>query len=434
MGSVVFCLNMRALLLQLCLGFAYGSSKLEHTPMHSGGGRIVGGTDASRGEFPHQIMLTRGVGGSLMCGGSLVAPDVVVTAGHCCDGMSASQLGVEVGSHELYSEDPDQEAFAVREVKLHENYNSNNINNDICLLFLDGEADFSSPNIGPIALPTSGEEYAEGTECIVSGWGTTSAGGSLASTLQKVTVPVVSDDHCRDSYGQSDITDSMICAGLDQGGKDSCQGDSGGPFMCGNQLSGIVSWGYGCAEAGYPGVYTQTSYFIDWIMENADLGPPPTTTTTQAPTEEPTVPTTTLPPFECPSGWVDANPGCFRLEFNSSMTRHEALLLCESAGGFLAEPKSQDQVDMLAGLAQLEFDILGLDSWWIGLTDQGHEGRWVWEHSFTEADFTDWADGFPTAEDNVADCAIMSHDQGWKWVDMACGEGLATAICQMDEA
>ena len=84
--------------------------------------------------------------------------------------------------------------------------------------------------------------------------------------------------------------------------------------------------------------------------------------------------------------------------------------------------------------------------------------RWVWEHSFTEADFTDWADGFPTAEDNVADCAIMSHDQvgqnglkqdifcfhhlnkllnfsqGWKWVDMACGEGLATAICQMDEA
>ena len=80
-----------------------GSSKLEHTPLHSGGGRIVGGTDASRGkflsevgychrtlnctgEFPHQIMLTRGVGGSLMCGGSLVAPDVVITAGHCCDG------------------------------------------------------------------------------------------------------------------------------------------------------------------------------------------------------------------------------------------------------------------------------------------------------------------------------------------------------------
>ena len=68
-----------------------------------------------------------------------------------------------------------------------------------------------------------------------------------------MTVPVVSDSACRDAYGQADITDSMICAGLAAGGKDSCQGDSGGPFMCGDQLSGVVSWGYGCAEPGYPG-------------------------------------------------------------------------------------------------------------------------------------------------------------------------------------
>merc|ERR1712189_154770 len=99
----------------------------------------------------------------------------------------------------------------------------------------------------------------------VSGWGTTSEGGSLGKTLMKVTVPVVSDDDCRDAYGVSEIADSMICAGLEQGGKDSCQGDSGGPFMCGSQLSGVVSWGYGCAEPGYPGVYTQTSYFISWL-------------------------------------------------------------------------------------------------------------------------------------------------------------------------
>merc|ERR1712046_96724 len=93
-----------------------------------------------------------------------------------------------------------------------------------------------------ISIPYSMEEYDEGTICTVSGWGTTTEGGSLARVLQKVDVPVVSDEHCRDSYGQSDITDSMICAGLDQGGKDSCQGDSGGPFMCGNELSGVVSW------------------------------------------------------------------------------------------------------------------------------------------------------------------------------------------------
>jgi len=256
-----------AIVIAACLAVASArtfSKKALSTPLARGGGRIVGGTDAYPGEFPHQIMLTRGVGGSLMCGGSIVGSNKVITAGHCCDGMSASKLGVEVGSHNLYEDDPDQESFAVSDVGLHEDYDSWNINNDICMLTLEGSISMGS-NVGTIGLPASMEEYAEGTICTVSGWGTTTEGGSLARVLQKVDVPVVSDDHCRDSYGQSDITDSMICAGLDQGGKDSCQGDSGGPFMCGNQLSGVVSWGYGCAEAGYPGVYTQTSYFVDWV-------------------------------------------------------------------------------------------------------------------------------------------------------------------------
>merc|ERR1712025_669954 len=63
--------------------------------------------------------------------------------------------------------------------------------------------------------------------CTVTGWGTTSEGGSLGRVLQKVDVPVVSDDDCRDAYGSSSVYDSMICAGFPQGGKDSCQGDSG---------------------------------------------------------------------------------------------------------------------------------------------------------------------------------------------------------------
>merc|ERR1712018_1073747 len=117
---------------------------------------------------------------------------------------------------------------------------------------LEEAADFSSSVIDSISLPYDGEEYSSGTMCTVSGWGTTSSGGSLASTLMKVSVPVVSDDDCRDAYGQSDITDSMICAGLEEGGKDSCQGDSGGPFICGEkgseELIGVVSWGIGCAR------------------------------------------------------------------------------------------------------------------------------------------------------------------------------------------
>ena len=160
--------------------------------------------------------------------------------------------------------------IAVSEVILHEEYDSWTTSNDICLLKLSGEADLSSSVIGAISLPTAHEEYPAGTDCTVSGWGTTSEGGSLGQTLMKVTVPVVSDDDCRSAYDEAvnhmpDIADSMICAGLDAGGKGSCQGDSGGAFMCGSQLSGVVSWGYGCAEAGFPGVYTQTSYFIGWL-------------------------------------------------------------------------------------------------------------------------------------------------------------------------
>merc|ERR1711982_228337 len=239
------------------------SKKALSTPLARGGGRIVGGTDAYPGEFPHQIMLTRGVGGSLMCGGSIVGSNKVITAGHCCDGMSAHKLGVEVGSHNLYEDDPDQESFAVSDVGLHEDYDSWNINNDICMHSRGlNQHGIQCWNNRP---SLQHGRVRRGPICTVSGWGTTTEGGSLARVLQKVDVPVVSDEHCRDSYGQADITDSMICAGLDQGGKDSCQGDSGGPFMCGNQLSGVVSWGYGCAEAGYPGVYTQTSYFVDWV-------------------------------------------------------------------------------------------------------------------------------------------------------------------------
>merc|ERR1712121_382477 len=274
MGSTLAVLNMKFLVvlsaaLSCALAAPRVSKKFLSTPLARGGGRIVGGTEAYPGEFPHQIaLLGGGVGGSLMCGGSLVAADRVITAGHCCDGQSASRLGVRVGSQNLYEDDEDQADIAVTKVILHEDYDDWTISNDICILELGGSADLSSQYIDTISLPASMAEYDAGTICPVTGWGTTSEGGSLGRVLQKVDVPVVSDADCRDSYGSSSVYDSMICAGFPQGGKDSCQGESGGPFMCGNELSGIVSWGYGCAEPGYPGVYTQTSYFVDWLNAN----------------------------------------------------------------------------------------------------------------------------------------------------------------------
>merc|ERR1712168_843195 len=232
--------NMRFIFLLQFVTFALGARILKNprsTPLSRGGGRIVGGEDAHYGEFPHQIMLLfGGVTGDLMCG----------------------------GSHHLNKPDKDQENIAVAKIVMHEDYDDWTVQNDICLLQLEKAATLGK-HVGTIKLPNQNDEYEEGTTCTVTGWGAIKEGGHLAHKLQKVDVPVVSDENCRSAYGEEEIADSMICAGFDAGGRDSCQGDSGGPFMCGDELSGIVSWGYGCAEAGYPGVYTQTSYFISWL-------------------------------------------------------------------------------------------------------------------------------------------------------------------------
>ena len=97
-------------------------------------------------------------------------------------------------------------------------------------------------------------------------------GGSATNNLQYVRVPAITNSACNSAYGGS-ITDSMICAGYPGvGGKDACQGDSGGPFVCDNNgnavIAGVVSWGYGCADAKYPGVYARVTTVLDWVKNN----------------------------------------------------------------------------------------------------------------------------------------------------------------------
>ncbi|MCL4137248.1 UNVERIFIED_CONTAM: hypothetical protein GTU68_007592, partial [Idotea baltica] len=230
--------------------------------------QIVGGTDASPGEFPYQLSFQdTTLGGHFhFCGASIYTTTTAICAAHCVYGEdydSPNNLAIVAGEYDLSTASGDEQERVVSQIVIHEDYSSSTTYNDISLLKPDSAFDFNSMVSG-VTLPSQGQDTT-GT-CTVTGWGTLSSGGSSPDILQKVDVPVVSDADCRDAYGTLAVADSMLCAGEE--GKDSCQGDSGGPLLCSGYLGGVVSWGRGCALDGYPGVYTEVSYFVDWIQAN----------------------------------------------------------------------------------------------------------------------------------------------------------------------
>ena len=130
-------------------------------------------------------------------------------------------------------------------------------------------------NVQPACLPEANflPKTASQDKCYTSGWGTLQSGGSSPTNLHYVKVPAVSNAKCKEDYGGSAITDSMLCAGYPGvGGKDACQGDSGGPYVCDKAgdavLAGVVSWGNECARPDYLGVYARNTEALQWIKDN----------------------------------------------------------------------------------------------------------------------------------------------------------------------
>ena len=197
------------------------------------------------------------------CGGSLVREDYVITAAHCVQGDSPSQVKVKIGLHNVNGT-AGSITRSVSQIIIHPSYSSWSLNNDYAILRL------SQPvtNFEPIQLCTDTSHDEEPVMATTMGWGATQSGGWGSNILLEVDVPI--DDSCG-NYSNSDITNNMVCAGYNNGGYDSCQGDSGGPLIMTNddgeyELIGIVSWGYGCAEPGYPGVYAKIHSRLDWFF------------------------------------------------------------------------------------------------------------------------------------------------------------------------
>jgi len=219
---------------------------------------IVGGTVATRGEFPWIVQIRRG---GQYCAGSIVNPNWIVTAAHCAQ-ASIAGYSLVAGEHNLNQVEGSEQTRTVDQIIVHPDYNSNTLYGDIALMRV------SSPfTYGTYVQPANLSSSDPTGDVIVAGWGALFEGGVSPSVLMKVTVPMVTRSSCQSSYGSNAILPGMICAGT--GGKDSCQGDSGGPLMQNSELFGIVSWGRGCARPGYPGVYTGVSYFRNWITDNS---------------------------------------------------------------------------------------------------------------------------------------------------------------------
>ncbi|CAB3382969.1 Hypothetical predicted protein [Cloeon dipterum] len=226
--------------------------------------RIVNGSIAAEGEIAWQVGIL--LFDQLTCGGSIVNENWIVTAAHCSD-FPADAYTVVSGSVQLSSGGT---MHTVVNIMQHEAWNAVTFENDIAVWqvtppFVWGTA------TAPIALLEQGTETPDFTLLTVSGWGAVSTGGSESSDLLRVDVPVVPVPDCDTAYqAYGGVFPSQICAGFADGGADACTGDSGGPLFREGVLHGISSWGNGCAQPGFPGIYTKASAFTDWIRLNTN--------------------------------------------------------------------------------------------------------------------------------------------------------------------
>jgi len=258
-----------------------GSAQSQHSLETAGAGfdnehneaesRVFGGNDAKFQRYPYMAHIYNKAG-QPYCAGTLVTPNYILSAAHCADDDSTPAY-VIIGKHSrlYYQKEPGVERIDVKRVITHPDHRdgfdwiNDHLMNDIVLLELK-----ASSRHTPVKLSFDANRLKAGTGLRVMGWGTTSYDRTRPEELQIADVDYIPNSVCEKSKGkirptstydktyEGYVTDDMMCAA--RSGKDACSGDSGGPLIIpGNSPAqdlqvGIVSWGYGCASANFPGI------------------------------------------------------------------------------------------------------------------------------------------------------------------------------------
>ncbi|XP_077401876.1 coagulation factor IX-like [Vanacampus margaritifer] len=248
--------------------------------------RIVGGYEAKARDFPwqaalisHKARLTQTIA-EPFCGGSLISDLWVITAAHCIvqARMDGQTFFVRLGEHDVAEHEGPERDHEVAQELVHKLYKfeKSRFNHDVALLKLAVAVEMSAQRrpvcLGPRAFTES--LLREAATSVVSGWGRVRDGGLQSTTLRRLDVPLVDRGVCKDS-SEHRITSFMFCAGFRDRKEDACQGDSGGPHVTRHHgvwfLTGIISWGEGCAEVGKYGVYTRISRYYGWISNTTGV-------------------------------------------------------------------------------------------------------------------------------------------------------------------
>jgi secreted trypsin-like serine protease len=231
-------------------------------------GAVVGGTPVPDGQLRYVANIS--IAGAGSCTGTLIAPDWVVTAGHCGSitgavlptpiGMPSQAIDVKLAS--VRTDGTGAEDHSVKQVVVDSDYLvTHGDGNDVTLLQLDRPS-----AVRPVLIAAAGERHIwdPGKKATIAGFGLTAQGAQQPpDTMQRARVPIQSDADCASSSDAFDAA-TMLCAGYPQGGTDTCQGDSGGPLLAraldGTQrLVGATSFGDGCAQPGKPGIYARVA-------------------------------------------------------------------------------------------------------------------------------------------------------------------------------